>query len=353
MVVWQLSCRGSYHFLKCDCVADAVPLYQYTHWNWYSFRRPRKDDRLSQPPGVLIQRPTGLELRTRGSQANTLTTEPTPGSDWCENVQVVFLPPNTTSLLQPMDQGVIAAFKAYYVKHTMLQLIKKTDKDKLSIKEFWRTYNIKMALENIKDSWVEVSVSTMNAVWKKVWPECVHNFTGFADVPLITSQIVDLAQEAGFEEVDEEDVDDLLESHAEPFSNEDLMELEQQWALEEEEEEYAVTPSSKHLTMKILSSFENAIEFVIEQDPNLERSTDFSCVVNDALCCYKELYAAKKKKAIQPTRHAFFKPKDAAPTTSTIQDAPSTSCQETVPAGEESDGTVSSEEGDDSATPQV
>ncbi len=49
----------------------------------------------------------------------------------------------------------------------------------------------------------------------------------------------------------------------------------------------------------------------------------------------------------------FFKPKDAAPTTSTIQGAPSTSCQETVLAGEESDSTVSSEEGDDSATPQV
>ena len=79
VAVWQLSCRGSYHFLKRDYVADAVPLYQYTHWNWYSFRRPRKDDRLSQPPGVSIQRPIGLELRTLGSQAATLTTEPTPG----------------------------------------------------------------------------------------------------------------------------------------------------------------------------------------------------------------------------------------------------------------------------------
>ena len=49
VVIWQLSCRSSYHFLKHDCVADAVPLFQYTHWNWYSFRRPRKDDRLSQP----------------------------------------------------------------------------------------------------------------------------------------------------------------------------------------------------------------------------------------------------------------------------------------------------------------
>ena len=70
---------GSFHFLKRDCVTDAVPLYQYTRWNRCSFGRPRKDDGLSQPPGVLIQWPTGLELRTLGSQATTLTTEPTPG----------------------------------------------------------------------------------------------------------------------------------------------------------------------------------------------------------------------------------------------------------------------------------
>ena len=51
-----------------------------TSTHWHSFHQPRKDDRLSQPPGVLIQRPTGLELRTLGSQAATLTTKQTPGS---------------------------------------------------------------------------------------------------------------------------------------------------------------------------------------------------------------------------------------------------------------------------------
>ena len=30
------------------------------------------------------------------------------------NVQLVFLPPNTTSVLQPMDQGVIRSLKAHY-----------------------------------------------------------------------------------------------------------------------------------------------------------------------------------------------------------------------------------------------
>ncbi|XP_067947153.1 tigger transposable element-derived protein 1-like [Watersipora subatra] len=34
--------------------------------------------------------------------------------DFHPHVKVVYLPPNTTSLLQPMDQGVIANFKKYY-----------------------------------------------------------------------------------------------------------------------------------------------------------------------------------------------------------------------------------------------
>jgi transglutaminase-like putative cysteine protease len=34
------------------------------------------------------------------------------------DVKVEYLPPNTTSLLQPMEQGIIVNFKAYYLQQT-------------------------------------------------------------------------------------------------------------------------------------------------------------------------------------------------------------------------------------------
>ena len=47
--------------------------------------------------------------------------------DFHPNVKVMHLPPNTTSLIQPMDQGVIETFKKYYSHHTFHQAVKASD----------------------------------------------------------------------------------------------------------------------------------------------------------------------------------------------------------------------------------
>jgi hypothetical protein len=40
------------------------------------------------------------------------------------NVKVVFLPPNTTCVLHPTDQGMIAILKAYYIRKTLSVAVK-------------------------------------------------------------------------------------------------------------------------------------------------------------------------------------------------------------------------------------
>ncbi|XP_066941104.1 tigger transposable element-derived protein 1-like [Macrobrachium rosenbergii] len=89
------------------------------------------------------------------------------------NVKVVYLPPNTTSLIQSMDQGVIANFKAYYLRRTIRSALRAVEGNKeLTLKEFWKGCNIADAVTNIAHAWDEIKVTTLNGAWKKLCPVC-------------------------------------------------------------------------------------------------------------------------------------------------------------------------------------
>ena len=89
IIFLSLSLHGSHHVLPFWLLvasfvrSAAVPLlqcpnYQYTGAHFTDLGRMAGWIN----PQVLIQWPTGLELRTRGSQAITPTTKPTPGCQW-------------------------------------------------------------------------------------------------------------------------------------------------------------------------------------------------------------------------------------------------------------------------------
>ena len=79
-----------------------------------------------------------------------------------EAIELVFLPPNTTSKTQPMDQGVIRSLKAFYRSNVVKRQIKHIDAGREVPK-----INILEAMRILVKSWEAVSANTVVNCFKK------------------------------------------------------------------------------------------------------------------------------------------------------------------------------------------
>lgn len=84
------------------------------------------------------------------------------------NIKCIFLPANTTSLVQPMDQSVIETFKRRYRKKFIEALI---SEDNVSLIDYWKAYNMKNVVYSTADAWGELSEETLRRSWNKLWPQ--------------------------------------------------------------------------------------------------------------------------------------------------------------------------------------
>ena len=78
------------------------------------------------------------------------------------NIKLIFLPPNTTSFLQPMDQGVIRCLNTHYRKKVVRLCIKAVESNK-SLPEI----SIIQAMKHLVSSWNAVSKETIVNCFKK------------------------------------------------------------------------------------------------------------------------------------------------------------------------------------------
>ena len=87
---------------------------------------------------------------------------PHPNVDNLKAIQLVFLPPNTTSKTQPMDQGVIRALKAFYCTNVVRRQIKYVDEGETTPK-----INILQAMRMLVKSWDAISINTVKNCFRK------------------------------------------------------------------------------------------------------------------------------------------------------------------------------------------
>ena len=84
----------------------------------------------------------------------------------CGNIFVCFFPPNVTSLIQPLDQGVLRSMKCLYRNNFMMKLLM----SKESPIEFQKSFSIKDAIFSLADAWEQVKQTTLTRAWKNLWP---------------------------------------------------------------------------------------------------------------------------------------------------------------------------------------
>ena len=164
-------------------------------------------------------------------------------SDLHSNIKFVSLLPNTMSLLQPVDQGMIKMFKAHFLQKSRRSLSMKCDVflDELEkaaqapenpaelqkdvVRWHWKSYTICDALWDVHDAWKEVTASCIRSAWKKLCPHLAVDFGSFnLNETLLKESLkfLELARRVGLDKVEKDNEDSSLESISEELSTEEL-----------------------------------------------------------------------------------------------------------------------------------
>lgn len=88
------------------------------------------------------------------------------------SIKCKFLPPNTTSILQPMDQGIIMAFKRLYRRRQLEDCLVffENECENVGVQTLknLKNYNLRKAIYNLSHSWAEIKTTTLKNCWNKL-----------------------------------------------------------------------------------------------------------------------------------------------------------------------------------------
>lgn len=204
-----------------------------------------------------------------------------PGELDCEeDIKLVFLPPNVTSLIQPMDQGVIQSMKRRYRRKFLSEILERTEHAETGLISALKTINIKDVIYMLAAAFDGMPHTTFVKSWRKLWPNVEKIVEDFRDDDSsVTGKSV-------LEDNPDEDISALLA---------DLKLLPQCEKLEENDVEEWLAVDDQ-LQNEILTD-EEIITAVLHTEENCEE--DVECSENEKDITVEKVSHVKAKEALE------------------------------------------------------
>lgn len=86
------------------------------------------------------------------------------------HIKAYYYPPNTTSILQPLDQGIIENWKRHY-RFKFIKSILDAEKNGINLLDHLKSVTIKDVIEWSHESWELIQDKTIFKCWKKALPK--------------------------------------------------------------------------------------------------------------------------------------------------------------------------------------
>ena len=218
-----------------------------------------------------------------------------------------FSPPNCTSVLQPLDQGIIQNFKVYYRKQIVNKLLSEIDHGTSGEENM----NVKQAIDMIVDAWRMVSTKTIHNCFNKAgFKQSDNNEPHEIDDPSTNPDILFNWQQlvtkkpclAKYSFKDYVDIDrDLATSGTK--SEESIVSDIQSAAFEEDDEEQA-SPDEATERAPTTSEYNKALETI--RSYYQTRPFDTNQPLNHFASMVSS-YDSAKPSAVQSNLHNYFK----------------------------------------------
>lgn len=136
-----------------------------------------------------------------------------------KNFSVMYLPPNVTALLQPMDQGVIEKMKRVYRKQVLRRLLL-AESNEESVADFAKSLNLKDCCYMAADAWSKLTVDNLKNAWNKLLKqkdektlECEDHETAENPDDDLEEIVEMLPTIPGFSECDRQDAETWLQNY--------------------------------------------------------------------------------------------------------------------------------------------